>query len=457
MSWGINIENDVLNQKGSPAIYSDTLANRPAAGYAGRLFIGTDNLIIYRDTGSAWVAISGGGVIGADNGTTLTSGVVELGGNLIKNTSIGGAFTLSFTAATGFGFGTSGSTTHMGYFLRNSNTVPNGSAAMLGVNQFTPQSTLATTNFYGTVGTLNLNLSTSNLTGASTFNAAGLFGSVVVAGNNGSSSSRALRAIQGGFVINGNVLLDDIRALAARTPEVSGTNTIVNSYGCYIDTQKVTGVTNGWGVYQVASTDVNFFGGEIRPDTAVAIKWNGRSQITSPGDGSILLRNNAGTGFDFLYFGGTTSAFPMLKRSAQSLNLLLGDNSGWTSIQASNFWAQISLKTSSTGQHTFSSNSDAAATADTGIARSAAGIVRITNGSTGTGFILIGASTDSLNGAAALQITSTTRGLVLSAMTADQASVITPVDGLIVNVNTTDATFTSVGLWGYQGGAWAKL
>jgi hypothetical protein len=136
MSWGINIENDVLNQKGSPAIFSDVLANRPAAGYAGRLFIGTDNLIIYRDTGSAWVAISGGGVIGADNGTTLNSGVVELGGNLIKNTAIGGAFTLGFTAATGFGFGAAASTTHMGYFLRSSNTVTDGASCSVRAKQF---------------------------------------------------------------------------------------------------------------------------------------------------------------------------------------------------------------------------------------------------------------------------------------------------------------------------------
>ena len=387
MSWGINIENDVLNQKGSPAIYSDTLANRPAAGYMGRLFIGTDNLVIYRDTGSAWVAISGGGVIGADNGTTLTSGVVELGGNLIKNTSIGGAFTLSFTAGTGFGFGTAGSTTHMGYFLRNSNTVPDGAAGILGVNQFTPQSTLATTNFYGTVGTLNLNLSTSNLTGASTFNAAGLFGTVVVAGNNGSSSSRALRAVQGGFVINGNALLDDIRALAARTPEVNGTNTIVNSYGCYIDTQKVTGVTNGWGVYQISALDVNYFAGEIRPDVAVAIKWNGRSQITSPSDGVLLFRNNSGSAFTRIQLGGTTALFPAIDASGSGVIFRVADGSTATTIEAqTGFFRAGGVRIVSGAQYQFSSDSGTpSVSADTGIARDAAAAVRITNGSTGLG------------------------------------------------------------------------
>lgn len=61
MSAGIEIYNYVSNQKGSPALYSDIFANRPAAGFLGRLFISTDTLEIYRDTGTAWALISGGG------------------------------------------------------------------------------------------------------------------------------------------------------------------------------------------------------------------------------------------------------------------------------------------------------------------------------------------------------------------------------------------------------------
>jgi hypothetical protein len=61
MAAGIEIYNYVTNQKGSPALYSDVLANRPAAGFIGRLFISTDTLEIYRDNGTAWDLISGGG------------------------------------------------------------------------------------------------------------------------------------------------------------------------------------------------------------------------------------------------------------------------------------------------------------------------------------------------------------------------------------------------------------
>lgn len=60
MAAGIEIYNYVTNQKGSPAIYSDTLANRPAAGFIGRLFVSTDTLEIYRDNGTTWDLISGG-------------------------------------------------------------------------------------------------------------------------------------------------------------------------------------------------------------------------------------------------------------------------------------------------------------------------------------------------------------------------------------------------------------
>jgi hypothetical protein len=57
---------EVLNQKGSPALYTDTLANRPAFGFQGRLFFSTDTAQIYEDTGSAWTLIADatGSVIG---------------------------------------------------------------------------------------------------------------------------------------------------------------------------------------------------------------------------------------------------------------------------------------------------------------------------------------------------------------------------------------------------------
>jgi hypothetical protein len=57
---GLTVHFEVLNQLGTPMMYSATLANRPAAGITGRIFFRTDSPYgIFRDTGSAWDQISG--------------------------------------------------------------------------------------------------------------------------------------------------------------------------------------------------------------------------------------------------------------------------------------------------------------------------------------------------------------------------------------------------------------
>ena len=57
---GVKVNNGVINYGGIPSQGAGLLANRPAAGVLGRLFIGTDTNAWYRDTGSAWVLISAG-------------------------------------------------------------------------------------------------------------------------------------------------------------------------------------------------------------------------------------------------------------------------------------------------------------------------------------------------------------------------------------------------------------
>ncbi len=50
-----------------------------------------------------------------------------------------------------------------------------------------------------------------------------------------------------------------------------------------------------------------------------------------------------------------------------------------------------------------------------------------------------------------------TQALKIIPITASEAGALTAEEGLIVMVSDTDVTFTSIGLWGYQNGAWAKL
>jgi hypothetical protein len=101
------VDFSILNQKATPAIYADTLANRPTASFAGRLFVDTAAPYgIYRDTGAAWVqvaSVGGGGSTGVNglNGTTN----IGLGGTLNSNTTIAqnsNNITFSKTAAETF-------------------------------------------------------------------------------------------------------------------------------------------------------------------------------------------------------------------------------------------------------------------------------------------------------------------------------------------------------------------
>jgi len=94
----LRVHYEILNQKGTPAFFSDTFANRPAFGYAGRVFISTDTGAIYEDTGSAWtlIADAGAGTTGTlqqvtTNGNTTSQGIVITAGNLGINTSSPGA------------------------------------------------------------------------------------------------------------------------------------------------------------------------------------------------------------------------------------------------------------------------------------------------------------------------------------------------------------------------------
>ena len=87
----VKVDYNILNQKGTPAFFSDVLANRPAFGFAGRVFISTDSGQIFEDTGTAWNLIADAGVGGGTlssvcvNGNTTATGIVITAGGLSTN------------------------------------------------------------------------------------------------------------------------------------------------------------------------------------------------------------------------------------------------------------------------------------------------------------------------------------------------------------------------------------
>jgi len=94
------IQNAILNQKGSPAIYTDDLANRPAAGYIGRLFVAKDTFAWYRDNGTTWDLIGGPGT-----GTITGSGTANYVPKFNASTSVLGNSQI-FDNGTSVGIGT---------------------------------------------------------------------------------------------------------------------------------------------------------------------------------------------------------------------------------------------------------------------------------------------------------------------------------------------------------------
>jgi hypothetical protein len=70
------IDLSILNQRQTPAFYADVFANRPAAGFVGRIFVSTNTFAFYRDNGTGWDLIGGPGT-GTITGSG-TAGTVPL-------------------------------------------------------------------------------------------------------------------------------------------------------------------------------------------------------------------------------------------------------------------------------------------------------------------------------------------------------------------------------------------
>ena len=77
-------------------------------------------------------------------------------------------------------------------------------------------------------------------------------------------------------------------------------------------------------------------GNGLRLEGSFRFHFNNRSSIYSPADGILKLTNATATDFNLLQFGGTTSSFPALKRSGNSLIVRLADDSGGANLSANN-------------------------------------------------------------------------------------------------------------------------
>jgi hypothetical protein len=166
-------------------------------------------------------------------------------------------------------------------------------------------------------------------------------------------------------------------------------------------------------------------------------QWLSRSRMNSPSDGVITLLNNGSTDFSRLQFGGTTNAFPAIKRNGAGIDFVLASDTGFCGITAGD---------DSKIRGLFRVQDLAGNNKGLFYPEGLSGVTTFYwNGSIGVGVL-------GNNASARLQVDSTTQGFLPPRMTTTQVNAIaTPAEGLVV-FNTTISH-----LCVYQSGAWVRM
>jgi hypothetical protein len=363
----ITRDSSVLNQFGSPSINSNTLANRPTFGQPGRLFVSTDTLAIYRDTGSAWTNLTGGG------STPNLEAVTTIGNTSTKGIFLG----LTGSLTNGLQFEVSG-------YSRFSQVV--GSANNLGsnVNQYFELQTSGTTIAFGAPSPSYSQLTVNMLTAQTIGGAgncqigAGLFENVIT--DNGSSvnpltitQTSGLSALSplisysrytglGGATINkyAGFVINGIQATGGSAL------TIIDNYQLLINSSQQfsgsTTVTNRWGVYQAGANDINYFAGKVLIGTTTSnssiFNVNGDTTLTgnvTVSASGLLKVRNINTYSNNLYI--INSGFSTIMTIFDNGKINIGTSETATTrlltVQGEQEWSNITF---GTGTHTTSGN-----------------------------------------------------------------------------------------------------
>lgn len=286
---GFQLNTSVLNQKGSPAIYTDIFANRPPFGYAGRLFISNDTAAIYEDTGTAWVLIanvsSGAGTLQqvTTNGNTSNVGISVTAGGVSTNSATITSLTqgsVPFVGAAGLitqdnaNLFFDDTNNRLGI---NTNTPSNnldvhgtGTTALLALNNTSSNQSLISflknstakwrigNSSTDTFDVLNVGLTTNAITISSASNSVSFLASIKIqqaAGFAGIAGFNGIGCDAGGFFFQigtntSNPYFNFIGLTAARTytyPDATGTLALTSDLGAYLPLTggTLTGTLNG--------------------------------------------------------------------------------------------------------------------------------------------------------------------------------------------------------------------
>jgi hypothetical protein len=307
-------DSSVLNQFGSPSINSNTLANRPAFGQPGRLFVSTDTLAIFRDTGTAWVNLTaGGGTIG-----TLQQ-VTTLGSRTNQNIFIGPSL---ITPSTGvsldvYGYevirNTVDSAANLGPIFYSQYTINYNGTSLSGfansifaqdIYNVSASTTIASSTQSGT----SLNINTYKFSAVSTITFTQPAGTIRAASAL-TAYSQFQNTAAGTITHAAGVAILGIENIGGSALNITNNyQLLINASDEFASTATIT---NRWGIYQNGANDLNYFAGKIligtnTPDTSL-LKVNGsitaiEASITNQGFfGSALYVGYNGVGFAQLY------------------------------------------------------------------------------------------------------------------------------------------------------------
>jgi hypothetical protein len=201
---------------------------------------------------------------------------------------------------------------------------------------------------------------------------------------------------------------------------------------------------------------------------------NNRIIFSSFANGSLRITNDSTVGFGLLQLGGTSNAFPAIKRNSASIDFRLADDTGFCNISAAALTLSANLVLSAgnaiyagnqlrigAGAISILSDSGAGINFTAGTSGRSFGVSNATSGApSSTAFLFVGDTATGVtmgansnnNASAVLDLVSTTQGLLFPRMTTTQVNAIsTPAAGLVVYSTTENA------LCLYNGSSWRKL
>jgi hypothetical protein len=300
------------------------------SGTTGALNIGTGSnaksITIGNNTGATAIIMQSGT---GDIALQASGNNVKVG-NAVSNT-----YNAKFDVEQNFG---AAPTNASGNFAVGSNSrlavtgsANNDGSAFAGINRTDISGTNSLQSAYGTYSQV--------LNGATAGTVTNAYGAYSQAVNNNSGAASNLYGFTSDLQLTGTGNVSNAIGFNATSPTRSGAGTITNAYGLVVLPQKITGVTNGFGVYQQGTNDINYFAGNVGIGTGGAtynLDVQGTSGVrvkTTTNSATALLVQNAG-GYSALALDTTSSTLKVYENVATPTNFASISYAGGAAIFA---------------------------------------------------------------------------------------------------------------------------